>query len=179
VRVGDAYYLMKLKERRESRIPELSEVREKVERDYRKEKAHELAEGRAAELIKEIEGGRTLQDVAAADSLEVKDTEPFSRRSGMVPGLGAVRGLGELAFQTRKDGDILPRPFLQEDKAYVFVRKSFVPADRAEFDEGKEHILEGVRRQQEQAATEEFVRGLKERMRVSYNEALLDRYTKK
>jgi peptidyl-prolyl cis-trans isomerase D len=176
VRVGDSYYILQLQERRESRVPELTEVRDKAERKYREEQARELAQRKASDLIATLESGKSLEEVATAEGLEVTETEAFGRRSGVVPGLGSVKGLQEVAFDVRKDGGVLPRPFVHEGKAYVFVRKSFVEADRAEFDESKEQFLVSARQRREQAAVGEFVRSLKERMSVYFDQQLLERY---
>jgi peptidyl-prolyl cis-trans isomerase D len=176
VRVGDTYYLLQLVERRESRVPELAEVREDVERDFRKEQARELASRKASEMIETLESGKTLADAASAQGLEVKDTESFTRRGGFVPGIGAVAGLKDVAFQAKEDGDVLPRPFTHENDVYVFVRKSFEPASRETFAESKDDVIAAVRRQKEETAVQEFVRTLKENTEISFNKALLDRY---
>jgi peptidyl-prolyl cis-trans isomerase D len=178
VHVGSSYYVLQLVERRASHVPEMSEARDKVERDYRRDQAAELAQKKASELIAQLEAGKSLDDLAAEQSLEVKETEPFTRRSGIVAGLSDVRGLPEVAFSTHKDGDVLPRPFSGAGQAYVFVRKSLVEPDRSEFDSSKDQILEAVRQKKERDAVDEFLRQLKEQTAISFNQTLLDRYIK-
>jgi peptidyl-prolyl cis-trans isomerase D len=179
VRIGDSYYIIQLEERRDSRVPQLSEVRENVEKDFRAQQASDLANKKASELVEALEGGKTLDQVATAEGLEIGTTEPFTRGGGFVPGVGNVRGLKDVAFQTTKDGEVLPRSFAQGSDAFVFVRKSFEEANREDFDADKGQILEAVQQREEQAAVGEFIRTLKEKTQISFNEDLLSRYMQK
>ena len=179
VRVGDSYYIIQLDDRRDSRVPQLSEVREKVESDFRAQQATDLANKKASELVEALEGGKTLDDVTRAEGYEIGTTEPFTRGGGFIPGLGNVRGLKDVAFATSKDGEVLPRPFAHESDAFVFVRKSFEEAKREDFDANKDQIFEAVQQREEQAAVGEFIRTLKDKTSISFNDELLSRYMQK
>ena len=177
VKVGDDYYVLELTERRESRIPDLDEVREDVEAAYRKELATEAARARADELLAEIRGGKSLADIAKDHELDVADTEPFGTRGKFVPGIGNVEGLKDVAFRAKADGDVLPRPFVHRGDAYVLVRKSAEEGDRKGFDEARDDHLERLRVQKEQIALAEFLRELKSRTEIRFDQNVLAQVT--
>jgi len=173
VHEGDAYYILQLEERVDSYIPELSEVREQVERAYRLERAREKAREQAASLLEELKAGKSLAELAKARGTEVEDTRPFSRPGAFVPGLGNVPGLKEAAFEASADGEVLPRVFMHRGDAYLFVRKSHTAADREAFDEVKEERIKALQQRREQQAVDEFIRGLKGNIEIAYNQDLL------
>lgn len=173
VKVGRDYYVIALASRKESYVPQLAEVREAVEKDYRKELALDLGRKRADELLAAAKAGTSLEQIAQQNSLEVKKTDEFAADSKVVTPLGAVPGLGEVAFKTAKDGEPLSRSFVSGDKAYVLVRDSVKEGNRDDFDTQKEELLTQLRKQREQAALDEFIRKLKENAQVEYNLAAL------
>ncbi|HYC53466.1 MAG TPA: SurA N-terminal domain-containing protein [Candidatus Binatia bacterium] len=173
VKVGENYYVLSLAERKESYLPELADARAEVEKDFRAEKAKELAKARADEILESAKAGMTLQELATKDNLEVKKTEPFAETDRTYGDLGAVPGLGEVAFATKADGELLPRTFAAGNKAYVFARDSVTEAERSEFDAAKAEQVKELRSTREQEALEEFIRQLKERSEITYNVAAL------
>lgn len=173
VKVGRDYYVIALGSRKESFIPPLAEVREAVEKDYRKEQALDAGRKRADELLAAAKSGSSLDEIAQRGQLEVKTSEPFTADAKVVGGLGAVTGLGEVAFKTAKDGEPLARSFVNADKAYVFVRGSVSEGTRDDFEGEKDEMLAQLRKQREQAALDEFIRSLKEKAHISYNLAEL------
>ena len=69
------------------RIKELSEVQADIENTLKQEKQKDLGGELAQKLRKEIEQGTTLEAIAARDSLQLRDPEPF-QRSGYISGIG-------------------------------------------------------------------------------------------
>lgn len=176
VRVGDAYYILILRERVASHLPALSDVRDELEKEYRKTKAADAARDKADSILAEIKGGKTIADYADREDVEVGETESFTRPGGFIPGLGNLPAAKEAAFATDADGELLPRTYTLRGDAFVMARKSYEAATREEFDAVRDERLATVRRRKEQAAMEEFVRSLKESMSITYNQELLEAY---
>ncbi|MBO0905043.1 peptidylprolyl isomerase [Jiella sonneratiae] len=61
----------------------LDEVREKVVADWKRERANERLDALAAKLEKEVEGGKSLSDVAAEAKVETRKALGITRQSGM------------------------------------------------------------------------------------------------
>lgn len=172
--IGDTYYVAAIEERADSYIPELAEIREKVEAGYRKERAADLARARADELLAEIKIGTSITDVAQAAGLEAEETTEFNRRGGFVPGVGNLPGVKQIVFSGLGEGEPLPRTFTNRGDAYVFVLKSRTAADTDEFEQVKQDRIAALLSRKEGAAVGEFVRELKETAKISYNNELID-----
>jgi len=173
IKIGDTYYVVQIDERLESYIPELADVRDAVTEAYRKELAGEAAEKRATALLDDLKAGKTAKEVADAAGLESGETSPFTKRGAFIPGVGNLAGVKELAYQSGAAGEVLPRAFSQGSDAYVFVIKSREAASREDFDKIKDQRLAALKRDREQAAVGEFVRQLKERTDIAYNQEIL------
>lgn len=93
IRTDRGYVILAVKDIEPAHSAAFAEVRSKVEADYRKKKAAELARSRAEELARRVKGGEAFPKAAKALGLEVKASEPFSR-TGSVPGVG---GAGQLS----------------------------------------------------------------------------------
>ncbi len=176
IHIGKSYYLVQVAERKPSYVPELSEVREQVENAYRRQLTANRARERAEELLEKLRSGAKIETVAAEAGLEVETTEPFDRRGAYIPGLGNLRGLKEAAFQTKADGEVLPRVFTYEGDAYVCVRSGYEEAERAEFEKVKDTYLERLRQQLEQSAVDAFVAQLKQHADISFNKTLVEQF---
>jgi len=174
VRIGNTYYVSAIEERVDSYVPELSEIREKVETAYRKDRAQDLARDRADGLLAEIKGGTSIAAAAEAAGLEAAETIEFNRRGGFVPGVGNLPGVKQIVFSGLGEGEPLPRTFTNRGDAYVFVLKSRTAADTEEFEKIKEDRIAAIRSRKEAAAVGEFVRELKETTEISYNNELID-----
>ncbi len=176
VHIGKNYYLLQLAERKASYVPELSEVREQVEKAFRRKRAADLARDRAESLLDKLREGGDFEQVAKAEGFEVEQTEPFDRRGSYVPGLGGLRGLKESAFQTKADGELLPRVFTQGNDAYVCIRTSYQPATREGFEEDKQSYMDSMLEQEQARVIDAFVSQLKNDAEVSFNKTLVDQF---
>lgn len=78
VRSRFGYHIIKLEERKETYIPPLDEVREKIKKVLEEEKEWKITKERAQEIIKEIEK-EDFEILAKRFSLEVKGTGLFKR----------------------------------------------------------------------------------------------------
>ena len=178
VRVGDSYYVVSVAERKESYIPPLADVRDLIEKAYRKEQAGELARTKADGLVERLKQKTTIEDLAKSEGLESKETAAFAKPGKFVPDIGTAAGLKGLAFATKVDGEVIPRSFLVRGKAYAFVRKSREEAGRETFDEIKEDRVESLRLQREQEAINEFLRGLKESTQISFDQSQIEQFVR-
>ncbi len=97
VRSRFGYHIIKLEERKESYIPPLDEVKEKIKRILKEKKEWKIAKKRAQEITKEIEKEK-LEVLAKRFSLEVKETSLFKRGESNLP-----RQIEEEAFGLKVD----------------------------------------------------------------------------
>lgn len=104
-------------------VPKLEEVREKVRDDVMRQKAFEIAQQKAAQVIAEARGG-DLQKAAKAAGLEAKTTELIARDQP-IPDVGVSPQVDAVAFSLPVGGMSQP---IKTDNALVVVRV----ADRKE-----------------------------------------------
>jgi peptidyl-prolyl cis-trans isomerase D len=87
IRTDKGFVVISVKEDQPGHPATLSEVRDRVLADYRREKAVDLARGRAQELAKRTKSGEALEKAAKSLELEVKTSDLFAR-TGSVADLG-------------------------------------------------------------------------------------------
>lgn len=122
--------LAALKERRESRLPELDEVREQAESAYREIKADALAEQTAMELLSTVQAGSTLAAAAKQHALKVEETGEFTRGFGnFVPRIGSHEALANAAFSLTDEQPVVPEVYEADGKYLVAKLKQRSAAD--------------------------------------------------
>ncbi|HEA47084.1 MAG TPA: peptidyl-prolyl cis-trans isomerase [bacterium] len=91
------YHIIKLEERKESHIPPLDEVRERIKRTLKEVRGWEIAKEKAQEIASGI-GKEELEVLAKRFSLEIKGTGLFKREESNLP-----RKIEEEAFGLKVD----------------------------------------------------------------------------
>jgi peptidyl-prolyl cis-trans isomerase D len=137
--------LFALKERRESRLPELSEVRGAVEQAYRRKHTLELARKTAEDLLAALQGGATLASQAAAQRLTVEETGLFARAYGdFLPRLGNAAELAKAAFDLSEEKPVAPAVYEVDGKFVVAALKERLAADPAKLDAAGRETLKST-----------------------------------
>lgn len=78
--VGEQHYVVvKLKELQPEHLPELAEVRTRIEAALRSEQARQLADDAAAALLAKIEAGQALADAVGEEDVDVQTVEGATR----------------------------------------------------------------------------------------------------
>jgi peptidyl-prolyl cis-trans isomerase D len=113
VNLSGGTVLFALKERKESRLPELAEVRAEVEGAFRQEQALELAEQDAAKALARLRQGETPAAVARAMAEKSEETGFFARSAGaFVPRIGTSEELARAAFTLTGENPAAPAVYL-------------------------------------------------------------------
>jgi len=173
VRVDENWYLVSLQERIESRIPELTEVQEEVERSYRGEQAEKLAEEKARKLHAHLTKTKNINNLAKAEGLTVEETGPFARRGNYIPKIGNIPDLKTAAFQLTAEKPVVPKSYAWGGNAYVAVLKEHIPADSEELEKQRDDLRKSLLQRKQEAANLEFLRYLKEQSSIEYNQQML------
>lgn len=176
VRVGKKYYIMALAETVDSYIPEIADVHEAVEDNYRNERSADLAKAQAEKLLERVQGGTAIADLEESEGVEVGETPAFAQPGGFISGVGSLPAAKEAAFALSSDGEVLPRVYTVRGDAFVFSRKSYEQASEADFEAVKDERLAVLRRRREQVVIDEFVRELEASSAVTYNRAAIDQF---
>lgn len=169
VKMGSDWYLLALSERKESYVPPLADVREKVEADFRADQALENARKHADELLASLKSGASLDEVAEKENLDVKKADDVGGKANVLKDFGPVQGLTDVAFATTKDGEPLSRSFVSGGKVAILVRDGVTEPTKDGFTATRDEAMAKLEKAREQAALQEFIRSLKEKQKIEYD----------
>ncbi len=130
IQTTQGVFLFMLKDRQESRLPELTEVKPAVEAAYRAEQAQSLAKELADKLLAEAKDKKSLRAAAADLKLSLEETGDFNRGfGGFVPRIGASEEVATAAFKLTEAEPIMPQVYTVGDKYLVASLKDAKVAD--------------------------------------------------
>ena len=162
-------YVFRVTEKIPSNVPPFEKIQTRVETALRDNRAADKAREHGERIRKELDGGKTLVDVAAAEKLTVQETGPFSRGGEYVPKIGGVVGLSAQAFELTPEKPVAPEVYATSRAAYVAVLKEKTSADFAEFDKKKDEHLKRYSEEQQKVAIEALLRKLKRTADIRVN----------
>jgi peptidyl-prolyl cis-trans isomerase D len=165
-------FVFQLAEKLPSRIPDLAEVRDRVETAARTERAAALAKTKADALLAEVQKG-DLDTAAKAVNLQVDETGLFSRQAGPIPKLGIAPDLRKDAFQLTPEKPVAPKVYAVAGASVIAALKEHVPADAEKFNSEKATLLQRIEQERKQQAMESFVNYLKARASIELDEDYL------
>ena len=143
IQTTQGIFLIKIKDRQPSRIPELAEVRPAVERGFRAEKAQTLAKDLAEKLLRLSEEKQSLQKAADELKLKIEKTGDFNRRkNGLVRRIGKSQDLMQAAFKLTEKAPILPQVYPVDNKFIVASLRAVKIDDFATLTADKRKALE-------------------------------------
>ncbi len=174
-RVPNGFVLARLVQVKPSGIPELEEVRRRVEQDLITKKSNVMAQSKAEDLVKNVKAGRKLSSAARRARIDVKLSDPFSR-NGSIPDLGASTPLDDFAFSA-KEGEV-SEPIQVGRRLVVAVLTERQDIDPEKFAAEKEEIRNRLVTRKRQTVFDAFLEGARTRMQdqgdILVNQARLD-----
>ena len=174
-RVPNGFVLARLVQVKPSGVPELEEVRRRVEQDLITKKSNVMAQSKAEDLVKNVKAGRKLSSAARRARIEVKLSDPFSR-NGSIPDLGASTPLDDFAFSA-KEGEV-SEPIQVGRRLVVAVLTERQDIDPEKFAAEKEEIRNRLVTRKRQTVFDAFLEGARTRMQdqgdILVNQARLD-----
>ncbi|MFH1886540.1 MAG: SurA N-terminal domain-containing protein [Pseudomonadota bacterium] len=168
------YALFQVTGEKESRIPELSEVRDQVEKDATYEKRKKAARADAAALLTEASSGGDFSHLAEKMGVSAKTTEPFER-GGQIPGLGFAPDIIEAAFDLTPADPRPGEPVESGGLFYVIQWMSQESPDPAGFETEKDEILSKLLERKKEQAVSGWLDALKNQAVIEVNQDLLPR----
>ncbi|UCE20435.1 MAG: peptidylprolyl isomerase [Gemmatimonadota bacterium] len=155
-----AYYVLRLADETEAGYQPLEDVRDKVKTAVLNEKRMVLAKAKARSIADSLARGLTFDQVTAACSLEIEETDPFAR-SGYVSGVGRDENFIGTAFTLEQDqlSDVIEasRGF------YIIQKMDFQPIDEATFELEKENLKQTLLQQKQSETYTAWFNDLKEK----------------
>jgi len=169
VSIPPNFYILKLVNKKDSRIPPLNEVKEEVTRKVIGMKAEEKTRQVAEDLLKQIQTGKSMKDLAKDRGLQVEETGFFTRTAGVVPKIGPARELmGILASLTEKNP--IPKEVIRTKDGYFVVRVAgYEPADQTKFQSVKKNLEKRLSYQKQEEAFQNWLSQLRSKAKIDIN----------
>jgi peptidyl-prolyl cis-trans isomerase D len=173
VNIPPNFYILKLVNKKDSRIPPLNEVKEEVTRKVIGMKAEEKARQVAEDLLHQIRTGKNIREVAREKGYPLEETGFFTRTAGVVPKIGPAREfMGILASLTEKNP--VPKEVIQTRDGYFVVRLSgHEPADQGKFESVKKNLEKRLIYQKQEEAFQNWLSQLRSKAKIDINKDIL------
>ena len=133
VKGKNAYYVLRMLERKAPEVPPYEAVKERLEKRYRREQSLDLARVKAEQVVKELNQGASLEDLQVKEGFELVDTGPFSRLRTYIPKVGSSPELVEHAFSLTKANPQSEKPYKINDTFVVVRLKERTSPERQDF----------------------------------------------
>jgi len=178
VESSDAYFIVKIAEKKESAVPEYEEVKDKVKDAILTQQAMVVAQKKAEEILpqlkKEYEAilPPNFANAAKTLGLELSQTPVFNRGQ-YLPGIGISKDFQEAAFALKPENAI--SEVVQAAKGYYILHlDQYVPADPKEFEQVKDQIAQFLLQEKRDEIFGEFLSGLRLKANLVDNVSKLD-----
>jgi len=172
VNIPPNYYILKLVNKKDSRIPPLNEVKEEVTRKVIGMKAEEKARQGAEDLLNQIRTGKNIREVAREKGYPWEETGFFTRTAGVVPKIGPAKEfMGILASLTEKNP--VSKEVVRTKDGYFVVRLSgYEPADQNKFQSVKKNLEKRLSYQKQEEALQNWLEQLKAKAKIEINKEI-------
>jgi peptidyl-prolyl cis-trans isomerase D len=171
VTLESGYLVFRVDERIPSHIPQLADVRAKVELAVRAAQASKAAKERAAQVLTRLKEKKDIDAIAVEESLSIEETGPIGQLGAYVSSLGNQPELKEAAFRLTADERLAPDVYDVSGDAIIAVLADRIPADMTKFDADKDALRVRVRRRFESAAVSQFINQLRSNAQIEVGQA--------
>jgi peptidyl-prolyl cis-trans isomerase D len=159
---GAAYYLLRLKDKKQAGVAPLEEVRQKVEKNLIESKAQDLLAEKANALFEQLGKEKNIARVAEQNNLKLDETGLFTRSTPQLPKIGDLPELAR-GIPLSAQSPIPDKIYRQKDAAYLIAFKASEPADMQRFEQEKDALAKQARFAAQQRVLKKFIDGLKEK----------------
>ena len=154
------YYVFRIIDKQPEHIRPFDELKSQIKGILTRQKRTEIAGEKCKKTYEHIERGLNLVEAADQDSLEVKETDPFTK-SGFVSG-GVGRDAKFIGTAFGLDIGQISKPFEGARGYYILEVIDKTPFDEAEFNQQKDRLKMELLRQKQQRTFVNWYNSLKE-----------------
>ena len=170
----NAYYLLRLKDKKEPVVPPLEAVRPVIEKEVINAKSSELARQKASAMLDQLKKEKDIVKVAGQNNLPVEETGLFLRNAPQLPKLGDLPELRTGAMTLSAQKPIADRIYTNKDAAYLFAFKESQGADMERFEKEKDQLTKQALAESRQRIAQKFMEGLKSKAKIEVHSTLLE-----
>ena len=143
IEIKRKYVIFQVKDVQPPKDPELADVKDRVEHDWKMKKARDIAEEAARKFAADDKNWEGVSGKTEGGKYEVKESDLFTRNTP-VPDIGYAPEVSKEAFTLTKEKPFLKKPVSHGGKVYLIRLTEIVPATKEEFDKEKETYVAGL-----------------------------------
>jgi len=136
-------------------------------------KCDEMARKAAEDLLKAVQGGKSLKEVAQEKGMPVDESGFFTRTAGAIPKIGPAGELMNI-LSPLTDKNPVPKDVLRTKDGYFVVRLSAVePADQGKFPSAKQNLERRLAAQKQEGFFRNWLEQLKSGAKIDKNKDIV------
>jgi peptidyl-prolyl cis-trans isomerase D len=164
VETAKGIYIIKVKERKDSVVPPLAEIKTAVEQKAKAARSLVLAKQKAEEAAKQF---------VAKAALKTQTTGSFGfSAKGDLPSIGNAPELMEAAFKLTSAAAAVDTPFKVGNRWYAVRLKQRIEAPKTEFDKSKEELKKKLLPKKQDDALAAWIKELRTKAKIEINPAI-------
>jgi peptidyl-prolyl cis-trans isomerase D len=166
-----AYYLLRLKQKKEAAVPPLAEIRPKIEQSVTDAKAQDLLAQKANALLEQLKKEKNIVRLTEQNRLKLDETGLFARGATKLPKIGDLPEASTQGIPVSAQNPIADRVYKQQDAAYLIAFKSSEPADMTRFEQERDTLKKQALAEAQQRVMKKFIDGLKAKADIKIQNA--------
>ena len=151
-----------LVEKKDPRIPEFDEVKDKVAQAVKNDKAKQQLEQTARQLVSNVGGGADLKAAAEKMGLEGSNTDAY--KLGSPIGTAGTSAAADEAIYALKAGEVNKEPIKIGDNWVVVGATKRTDADRAEFGKQRDSLMQSAVSERRSQVFEDYIGAVQQRL---------------
>jgi peptidyl-prolyl cis-trans isomerase D len=159
------FYIIQVVDKHPSYLPELDEVRKKVEADFISHLADVEAKSKAEQFLSKLKEGKPWNEMAKEYELKPKSSD-FITRNDPIPDIGYDPQLQEAAFDLSEKKRYPDRVFENEKGVYVIRWEGKKGIDEAKFQEEKEDYRQSLTMAKDQILIRDWLESLRKKAEI-------------
>jgi peptidyl-prolyl cis-trans isomerase D len=167
--LDDGVMLLQVVERKESVVPPLTQIKDRVAEAARQEKAIQAAAQEAKKILSRLQQGDPLAKVAAQYGLTVKDSGFFTRPQGF-PGQTQARNLTSAAFALTPANRFPADPISLNGENFLLAFKERRPPSPEQFTQAKAQMEQSLLEVKRQMVFSQWLAEERRRAKISVYE---------
>jgi peptidyl-prolyl cis-trans isomerase D len=167
------FYILKLLNKKDSRIPPLEEVKEEVSRKVLGIKCEEKARQVAEDFLNQVRTGKAIREVARERGFQVEETGLFTRTGGVIPKIGPAGDFMKTLSSLTIENPFAKEALRTKDGYFVVKLLALEPADQSKFSSVKKDLEKRLRYQKQEEFFQNWLKELRTKAKIEINQEVL------
>jgi peptidyl-prolyl cis-trans isomerase D len=162
IEFNDNFYIIQVMDRKPSYLPEMDEVADQVEADYKEYLATMEAKSAAQSYLEKLRQGNDWDELAEEMNMQPETTDFFARLD-FPENIGVIQGLNEAAFNLGVDNRYPQSVFEGEEGVFVIRWEDKQGIDKEKYQEEKQRYADSIISSKRQILYYSWLQRLKDR----------------